>query len=122
MKMTGLFYVCLCLIFTVYGQVVLKWQIMLEGDFPSTFPGKMGFLFKALLNPWIFSSFASAFVAALAWMAAMTQMELSAAYPIMSLAIVVVMFLSVWLLGEDLSWAKAMGSLMVVGGLIILTR
>jgi drug/metabolite transporter (DMT)-like permease len=40
----------------------------------------------------------------------------------MSLAFVIVMLFGVAFLGEPVSWAKVIGTLMVVGGLIVISR
>jgi drug/metabolite transporter (DMT)-like permease len=118
----GHLFIALCLFFTVYGQLVLKWQIGGAGPLPPGGLDKLLFLLKQFLNPWIFSGFVSAFVASLAWMAAMTRFELGYAYPFMSLAFVIVMLFGVAFLGEPVSWAKVIGTLMVVGGLIVISR
>jgi multidrug transporter EmrE-like cation transporter len=118
----GHLYIALTLLFTVYGQLVIKWQISQSGALPPDLAGKMGFLLGQLANPWIVSGFASAFLAALAWMAAMTQFELSYAYPFMSLAFVLVMAFSIAFLGEPLTLSRGLGTLLVVAGLAILAR
>jgi drug/metabolite transporter (DMT)-like permease len=118
----GFFYIVLTIAFTVYGQMVIKWQVDLAGEFPPDTGEKMIFIFRLLLNPWVISSFASAFVASLFWMAAMTQFDLSFAYPFMSLSYVVVMVLSYLLMNEALTWNKVIGTLVIVAGLYIITR
>ena len=118
----GHVYILLTLLFTVYGQMVIKWQIGLAGPAPDDGGEKFLFLLRQLLNPWIISGFLAAFVAALAWMAAMTRFELSYAYPFMSLAFVIVMGVSAVLLGEPLSVSKIAGTGVVVAGLVLLSR
>ena len=66
--------------------------------------------------------FFSAFLASLAWMAAMTRFELNYAYPFMSLAFIIVMFFSVLFLNESLTLQSILGTVMVVAGLIVLAR
>ena len=115
-------YILLTLVFTVYGQLVLKWQMSSAGALPQGGLEKLSFLLQQFLNPWIFSGFAAAFVASLAWMAAMTRFPLNYAYPFMSLAFVIVMILGVLFLGEVLSLRKVLGTLLVVAGLIVIAR
>jgi drug/metabolite transporter (DMT)-like permease len=92
------------------------------GPLPQDAVHKLGFLLQQFLNPWIVSGFVSAFVASLAWMAAMTRFELNYAYPFMSLAFVIVMVLGVLFLGEPVNLGKVLGTLTVVSGLIIIAR
>ena len=118
----GHVFIALTLVFTVYGQLVLKWQMSDVGPLPEGNLSKLGFLLLQFLNPWIMTGLASAFLASLAWMAAMTRLDLTYAYPFMSLAFVIVMAFSVLFLNEPLSMQRILGTLMVVAGLIVMTR
>ena len=118
----GHIYILLTLAFTVYGQLVLKWQMSSAGALPQGGLEKLGFLLQQFLNPWIFSGFAAAFVASLAWMAAMTRFPLNYAYPFMSLAFVIVMILGVLFLGEVLNLRKVLGSNLFVNAKTLVPR
>lgn len=115
-------YIVLTIGFTVYGQLILKWRIEKFGPLPADFFEKLKFLVGLLLDPVIFSGFAAAFLASLAWMAAMTKFDLSHAYPFMSLNFVVVLFLSAWLLGEPLTFSKVLGIALIVIGTVVAAR
>lgn len=121
-NMAGFLYIGLTILFTVYGQVVIKWQVSQAGAFPSDFNEKIFFIAKLLLNPWVITALAGAFLASLCWMAAMTQFELSFAYPFMSLAFVLVLILSTVLFHEQVTLTKVAGTLIIIGGLVVLTR
>jgi len=108
--------------FTVYGQLILKWRISRFGPLPSDTMQKLRFLVSLVFDPVIFSGFAAAFLASLAWMAAMTKFELSHAYPFMSLNFVAVLFLSSLLLGETMTLPKVAGIALIVVGTIVASR
>ena len=112
-------YILLTILFTVYGQIVIKWQVQLAGSFPQDNIEKLQYLTKLLLNPWVISGFACAFLAALSWMAAMTKFDLSYAYPFMSLAFVLVMFFSAIFFKEPITIPKSIGLGFIVLGIII---
>jgi uncharacterized membrane protein len=116
---SGFVYIALTLVLTLYGQLVLKWQVTLAGGMPSTSGGKLAFLVQMLLNPWILSGFASAFLASLAWMAAMTKFQLSYAYPFMSLNFILVVLFSAWLFNDPVTIPKVVGVLLIMAGIII---
>jgi len=118
----GFFFVALTIALTVYGQLVFKWQVDLAGEVPTVFGEQIGFVFRLLLNPWVISSFAAAFLGSLTWMGALTQFELSFAYPFMSLAYVVVMVFSYFFFKESLNAPKVIGTLVIILGLFIVTR
>lgn len=109
-----------CLVFTVYGQMVLKWRMDQLGPLPEGGTWVvLRHLVGLILDPVILSSFVAAFFASLAWMAAMTKFELSYAYPFTSLNFVAVLVLSVWLLGESMTLSKALGIGLIVLGTVI---
>jgi uncharacterized membrane protein len=115
-------YIAATIGFTVYGQLILKWRISRFGPLPVDTLSKLKFLIGLLFDPAIFSGFAAAFLASLAWMAAMTKFELSHAYPFMSLNFVIVLILSAWLLGEPLSVPRVLGISFIVIGTVVAAR
>lgn len=115
-------YIIATILFTVYGQLILKWRIAKFGPLPSDTYDKLKFLVLLLFDPAIFSGFAAAFLASLAWMAAMTKFDLSHAYPFMSLNFVVVLLLSGWLLSEPLTLQKVFGVGLIVLGTVVAAR
>lgn len=112
-------YILLTIFFTVYGQIVIKWQVNLTGAFPQDNTEKIYYLIKLLFNPWIVSSLLCAFLASLSWMAAMTKFPLSYAYPFMSWAFVLVIFLSAIFFKESITINKSLGLALIVLGIII---
>lgn len=115
-------YILLTIGFTAYGQVILKWRIAKLGSLPGESIEKLKFLVMLLFDPFIFSGFLSAFLASLAWMAAMTKFDLSHAYPFMSLNFAIVLFLSTWFLGEPFSGPKAIGVSLIMIGTVVAAR
>ncbi len=113
------FYIALTIFFTVYGQLILKWQVSQVGQLPEGAVAKLVFLLQLFLNPWVLSAFFSAFLASLAWMAAMTKLDLSHAYPFMSLNFVVVLVLSALLFQEPVNIPKLIGLTLIIVGLVI---
>jgi multidrug transporter EmrE-like cation transporter len=112
-------YILITIILTVYGQIVVKWQVNLAGVFPASSGDKILFLGKLLINPWVISSMAAALLAGMAWMAAMTKLNLSYAYPFMGLTFVLVLVLSGVFFGESMNWQKTVGVLLIMGGIAL---
>jgi drug/metabolite transporter (DMT)-like permease len=104
---------------TVYGQLIAKWRVHQAGPFPTDLGKKMGFLTSLLFDPWIISGILAAFLAALSWMAALTKLELSYAYPFLSLAFVLVVILSTFFFHEPVTLPKVLGIVLVIAGLIV---
>lgn len=120
--MSGYLYIALTILFTVYGQLVLKWQVSQAGALPATTGAKIVFLLGLLLNPWIVSGFLAAFLASLCWMAAMTKFNLSHAYPFMGLSFVLVLLGSGIFFGEAVTPLKIAGTALIVFGIIVASQ
>lgn len=115
-------YILGTVISTVAGQLLLKWRVSLYHDVSATVSGKLQFLLKLLMDPWVIFSLALAFVAALFWMLALTKFQLSFAYPFMSLSFVLIVLLSTLIFHESLQAYTIAGLSMIVIGLILLSR
>ncbi len=113
------FYVMCTVLLTVYGQIAIKWQVLEAGSFPADPGEKLWFLARLLANPWVLSALAAGLLASVSWMAAMTRLELSHAYPFMSLAFILVMVCSAWFFSEPITPLKLIGTALVVLGIVI---
>ena len=118
----GYVYILLTILFTVYGQLVIKWQVSRAGAMPAAAGAKALFLLHLIVNLWVISGFVAALIAALAWMAALTKFNLSFAYPFMSLSFILVMFASALFLREPLTVWKLVGMALLVLGMVISSR
>ena len=112
-------YVACTILFMVYAQIVIKWQVVAAGAFPADSADKLWFLGKLLVNPWIMSALAASLLAAVAWMAAMTKLDLSHAYPFTSLAFVLVMVASALFFNEPVTGPKIAGIALICIGIAV---
>jgi multidrug transporter EmrE-like cation transporter len=106
----------------VYGQIVLKWQTNKVGAFPSSTTDRVDYLRHLFLNPWVISALCGAALAAVAWIAALSQLELSRVYPFVSASFVLVLLLSALIFHESLTPLKLIGAALIVSGLIVGTQ
>lgn len=120
--MSGYLYIVGTIIFTVYGQIVLKWRMSNYSNLPEGLSDKLVFILKLLIDPFIFTGFGAAFVASLFWMAAMTKFEISYAYPFTSLSFVLVFLISIFLFGETVTFGKVIGLSLIIAGVIVTSK
>ena len=117
-------YIACTILFTVYGQMILKWRIiklnweMIDGNFWLKIKSYCTLLF----DPFILSGFVSAFIASLFWIAAMTKFEITIAYPFMSLSPAIVFLLGVFILNETFTIGKLFGLIFIIIGIIITVK
>lgn len=121
-KLSGHFFIFLTILLGLYGQVVLKWQVNLGGEPPETWAARASYVAGMLLNPWVLSSLAAAFLGMLSWMLALGRTELSYAYPFTSLSFVLVLLASAVLFREPITAAKLVGMALIVAGIVVGSR
>jgi drug/metabolite transporter (DMT)-like permease len=117
--MSAYAFVATTVLLTVYGQLIIKWQTGKAGVFPDAFSDRVSYLGHFLINPWVISSLTAAVVAALAWIAALSHLDLSRAYPFVSASFVLVLALSGLIFHETITVSKVLGATLIVLGLVI---
>ena len=115
-------YIFLMLAFTVYSQLVMRWQVLAAGGLPDSSQGKISFIFHLLINPWVISGIVATFLAGVSWMLAMTKLDLSYAYPFVALNYVLILALGFIFFQEVMTPAKILGSILIVAGVVVLSR
>jgi uncharacterized membrane protein len=120
----GYFYIFGTILFTVYGQIILKWRILnLNWSMPkTTVPEIVVAYIKFLFDPYIFSGFAAAFIASIFWILAMTKFEITFAYPFMSLSPAIVFFLGIFFLHETFTIGKVLGLALIIIGIFVTVK
>jgi multidrug transporter EmrE-like cation transporter len=113
------FFIFLTLALGAYGQLILKSRVLKAGAVPADLHEKIIFGLKLLTDPWVLSAFAGAFLASLCWMAAMTRLPLSFAYPFTSLSFVLILVLSYVFFNEPITLAKIVGLAFIICGITI---
>ena len=113
------FYVACTILLPVYAQLVIKWQVIGAGTLPAELTDKAWFLAKLFVNPWVVSALVALMIAVATWMAAMTRLQLSHAYPFVSLAFVLVVLCSAWLFQEPLNATKLAGLGLICIGIVV---
>lgn len=114
-------YIALTILLTVYGQLILKWQVNLYGYLLAP-PLRPLNLVTLLLKPWVISAFVAAFGASLCWMAAINKLPISRAYPFMAINFFLVALFAVALFHEKLDGYKIVGTAIIMFGVVVLSR
>ena len=113
-------FIALTIALTVYGQLVLKWQVGLHPHLISPLTARG--VATLLLNPWVISPSAAAFAASICWMEAISRLPLSKAYPYMAINFLLVAVLATVLFKESMDSYKLAGTLIIVLGVVVLSR
>ncbi len=113
-------YIASTIVFTVYSQLIMRWQVSLAGVLPADLMGKVYFVVHLFLNPWVISGIFATLLAGISWMLAMSRFEISYAYPWISLNFLLMLFFGVVFFDESFSFAKLFGTFLVVAGIAVL--
>lgn len=106
---------------TVYAQLALKKQMLLAGALPESLSGKIGFLATNMFSFWVISAWVALFICGVSWMATLTMLDLSKAYPFMGLTFFLIPAFSALFFGEPLTLSKLLGAGIIVVGIIVAT-
>lgn len=118
----GYIYIGMTIVFTVYGQLILKHQVNSLTRMPSGVE-LIPFYFKFIVTrPLVLSGFLSAILASISWLGAISKFDLSTAYPFMALNFVIVLSLSRLFFGENLDLYKIIGSILICLGLVVASK
>ena len=118
----GYIYIGMTILLTVYGQLVVKWQVSLAEAARGSHGEMMIFLLRLVINPWVLSGFAAAFLASVFWMAALTKFQLSYAYPFVALTFVFVVSAGGLLFGEPITLTKIAGLALIIAGVTLASQ
>lgn len=121
-RMVDHLYILSTVIFTVYSQLIMRWQVSLAGALPVETVGKVQFIVQLFLNPWILSGILATLFAGISWMLAMTRFEISYAYPWVGLNFVLMLIFGVLIFHESFNMTKVIGTILVVAGIVIIAQ
>ena len=117
------FYLLLAISFGVVSQLIIKWQMSAFSfnDY-ETWQDKFALAFSMFLNPYIIISLTLTLLSGVTWMIAMTKFEISYAYPFTLLGLVLVTTFSVIFFGESVNTYKISGILIIILGIILISK
>lgn len=120
--MVAYLYILATVVLTVYGQLIVKWRVGELGALPPGTMEKIEVMLRLTITPWMLSVYAAAVLAGLAWMFAVSQLELSRAYPFVGLTFGLVLIASAVFFGESVTAGKLLGTGLIIAGILVGAR
>jgi drug/metabolite transporter (DMT)-like permease len=118
--MRGIPLILLAVLLGATGQVIMKMGMKIYGQVSAA--SVWGQLVPILKIPQVFLGFVCYGLSAVLWIAVVSNVDLSLAYPMVSLAYVLV-FLASWLfLGEQITALRIAGLAIIVVGVLVISR
>ena len=117
------FYLLLSIFLGVGSQLIIKWKMSaFSFDDYETWQEKFSLAFSMLLNPYIIIALVLTLLAGVIWMIAMTKFEISYAYPVTLLGLVLVTIFSVVFFGESINIFKLIGIVFIALGIVVISK
>ncbi len=115
-------YVLFTILFTTYGQLIIKWRINKQTELPSGLMNRIYSLTKYIFTDFfILSGFIAAYLASLCWMMALKKLQLNVAYPLMSLSFVLVFIMSSLIFNEKATPMQITGLIVIIMGVMLVS-
>lgn len=114
----GFLLIAICL--SVTGELLLKHGMNRIGVLH--LPNLLATVPRLLRNPFVVGGFLSIGVGAVFWLAAISRVDLSYAYPMLSIGYVLVLLFSALVLKENVTWIRWIGALIICLGVYLISR
>lgn len=126
MKMTNFLLIVFSVVLGVGGQIALKYGVKLvsgaEGLGSLDSKSVVGFLGGAATNGYVLLGFVLYLVSALSWLIILSRVDLSLAYPLISIGYIIIVVLSKFIFDEPVTSFRIIGTLLVCTGVFFLLR
>jgi multidrug transporter EmrE-like cation transporter len=108
--------------FSVVGELLLKHGVNNVGRTLELWPlpDLIGSLWSVFTNPIVIAGFACVFTASIFWLSVLSRIELSLAYPMLSISYVIVVVLSYFIFRENVTLLRLAGCFVIIGGVAMI--
>ena len=108
--------------FNVFGQLLMKQGMTIVGPITGDLSLLISSLGKAFLNPYVIAGVGAYAASSIFWLILLSRVDLSYAYPALSLGYVLVTVVSYFFLGEHVSALRWAGVIVICIGVILVSR
>jgi len=104
------------------AQILLKKGMLSIGYFEFHFENFFPIIKKVTNNLYILSGLTSYVISVMIWLLVLARVEVSYAYPFLSVGYVVVTVMGYFIFQENLSWMRGIGIAVIIVGVLLLSR
>jgi multidrug transporter EmrE-like cation transporter len=104
------------------AQICLRKTMLVSGPVPKALNQWLTYGFDISVNPWMIAGLGCYGISILLWMAVLSKVEVSAAYPLTSIGFIITAAAGFFFLGETVSISRATGIALVCCGVVLITR
>ena len=118
---TGLFYILTSIVFGVCGQLLFKKGALYLGPIELQMRQSIAIVTRMLTSPHLLLGFACYAGGTFFWILALSKVDLSYAYPMLSIGYVLIFLFSWWLFGESVTPIRLLGTVIVCVGVYLIS-
>lgn len=104
------------------AQLLLKAGITKVGQFNFTLPNVLPISLQVAANPYVILGLTLYVISVVLWIMVLSRVDVSMAYPMLSLGYVMNAIAAYYLFGENLSLTRIAGILVILGGVYLIAR
>ncbi len=104
----------------VAGQLLMKQGMMMFGKFPVT--QLLAKMIPMIFQPYVFLGIICFGVSSIFWLVVLSRIDLSLAYPLVSIAYIVVAIFSYYVFKENVSLLRWIGIITICLGVLLISR
>jgi drug/metabolite transporter (DMT)-like permease len=119
---TAILYILISVLFSTVGQLLLKSGMNSVGSITLNFNQLFSTLWRMAINPGVFFGLVIYLVGTVFWLAALSRVDLSYAYPFASLSYVVMLAASWAMFDEKITLARIIGTIVICVGVLLIYR
>jgi multidrug transporter EmrE-like cation transporter len=114
--------ILLGVLLNAFAQILLKKGMLGIGHFEIQIQNLFPVIQKVATNLYILLGLGSYVISVAVWLLVLSQVEVSYAYPFLSVGYVVVTLMGYFFFQESVSWMRVTGILIIIVGVILLSR
>lgn len=118
----SIIYILISVVFGAVGQILLKKGMGSMGPITLTLQGLPGTIWRIGTNLYVIGGLLIYVSGTVFWLAALSRVDLSYAYPFASLSYVIMLAASWLLFHEDITLLRVVGTVVVAIGVLIISR
>ncbi|MBJ8890142.1 EamA family transporter [Citrobacter sp. FDAARGOS_156] len=104
------------------AQVALRKTMLTIAPLPDAIAGYLGFAIQLLINPWFIAGMSCYVLSIGLWMAVLGKVEVSLAYPLLSVGYVITAVIGYFFLKEDINTMRLIGLSLICVGIVFISR
>ncbi len=120
--MRGIHFILVAILLNVVGQLCLKRAMIQFGEVEFHLSKFLPIAGKLMSRPFVLVGLGLYVISAFFWLIALSKVELSYAYPMLSIGYMLIFFLSWWVFQEGVSVYRFLGTGVICVGLFLIAR